>query len=118
MSLQALRDFRMTGKRPTAPVILIVGQKPAWMHDTHAVVVVDENTRPEEMDLRPLVGLWVAVVMTRPLHDLTNRLLTAMQRAKAKPYGLVTDKGDVLMGVAEPTQAHERNLRRAWEIYR
>lgn len=118
MSLQALRDFRMTGKRPSAPVMVIVGAKPFWLTDSHTFVLVTANDRPEEMDFRPLVGLWVAVVMNRPLHDLTQRLLTAMQHASAKPYGIVTDKGDVLMGVAEPTQAHELNLRGIWELYR
>jgi len=118
MSLQALRDFRMTGKRPAAPVILIVGAKPKWLADSHATVLIGDQCRPEELDLRPLVGLWVAVVMTKPLHDLTTRLLTAMQRAGAKAYGLVTERGDVAMGVAEPTQAHELNLRQIWELYR
>lgn len=117
MSLEALRDLRRTGVRPDAPVLALVGRRPAWVEDSGRVICVDESTRVHDLDLRPLVGLWVAVLLLDPLVDLAGRLLSALEEHKAKPYGVVMADGTVHMGIADPTSEQELNLFRTWELY-
>lgn len=117
MSLEALREMRRQGARPDVPVLVLVGRRPAHLEDSARLIFVDESTRVADMDLRPLVGLWVAVLLLDPLLDQAERLLSAMEEHKAKPYGLVMADGTVHMGIAEPTPEHELNLFRTWELY-
>jgi hypothetical protein len=117
MSLEALRDLRRQGGRPDAPVILLIGTKPAWLADDCRVVCLPATATPESIDFRPLFGLWVAVLLTEPLNALAGKVLAAMEAVQAKVYGLALADGSVHLGILEPTEEHTLNLRRTWELY-
>lgn len=81
-TLKPLADMRMAGERPAGSAWLYVGDewKPvkwwAWRGGM-VEVSVPTNAPMERLDLRPLVGLYVAVLATtysRPLLRLLNRL--------------------------------------------
>jgi hypothetical protein len=80
-------------------------------------VLLTADAKPAEIDFRPLIGLWAALLLNEPLHDLAARVLEAMQEVTAKPYGVVLHDGSVHMGIAEPTPEHVNNLRATWELY-
>lgn len=117
MALDTLRDLRRQGQRPGPPVLVVIGPVPADAQESPRLVRISEGARIADMDFRPLVGLWVAVLMTAPLYDLAMQLLDAMQDAEAKPYGFVTHDGHVTLSIANPTPEHELNLYRTWELY-
>jgi non-ribosomal peptide synthetase component F len=105
MSLTQLRDMRRAGSRPAAQIMVVVGSAPRGWDDRATEIVIDRE--PREMDLRPLVGLVVNVIDLRGDVDLTGRVLSELERARAAVVGLVGPYGETGMN-----PEHETLLRR------
>lgn len=117
MSLEALRALRRSGKRPSGPILAIVGNQPKHHKDMVTEFVVQPTDKPEAMDMRPLVGLWVAVLVMDKSEPLGGRVLEAAMKAGAKIYGVALPDRTVHMGIEQPTRAHIRNLIQTWDAY-
>lgn len=117
MSLDLIRAVRRRGGRPDGPVTVLIGHKPQWLVDDLHHVCLTASSRVADMDFRPLIGLWVAVLLNEPLREQALRVLQAMEAVTANPYGLVLEDGTVCMGITDPTPAHVANLRAVWEGY-
>jgi hypothetical protein len=86
MSLESLRALRLQGNRPNAPVTVMVGMKPR-LDDNEGTVVIPAHAAPSIMDFRPLMGLWVVLVVADGCADLALKTLDAMVAAGAKVFG-------------------------------
>lgn len=117
MSLDSLRDLRRERMRPEEVIAVLVGPRPAWRHDSPAFVHVPQHSNPEDMDWRPLLGLWTAVFATVDDHPLVARVLICIAEAKAKFYGAALPEG-TFPCVKEADERHHANLRTTLENYR
>lgn len=92
MSLQSLREQRLSGKRP-AKVALVLRDCPKpnwlWLRDDPAIVWLSPRADVRSHDLRPLVGIQVAAM----LDSLGNRLSQVREA--------VLSAGGVLLGAAD-----------------
>jgi hypothetical protein len=117
MSLQALRDMRRQGLRPQEVFLLIVGARPQWAQDDATKQFLAPTTRVTDLDLRPLIGMHFAIVMTQKADALLDSLLNALEAVKAIPWGVALQDGRVLLAATEPDAAAERNLYETWRQY-
>lgn len=116
MSLEAIRAVRRSGHKPDTPVLIVVGRCPKWARNLPHVVSVPADANPALMDMRPLVGVWVAVLLLDPLYALGARVMDAVTEAGAKFYGAASPLG-IHLCIADPTPAHEQNLKATWRLY-
>lgn len=113
--LEALAALRRGGRCPSLPIIVLLAEKaPSW-GSCCPVVLVKPTDRPADMDFRPLLGLWVAVLMRLPMWSHVEQVIAEMKAVSAKPYGFVTPGGEAHDLTAEPLQERVLNLRRTWE---
>ena len=114
MSLTAIREVRLTGRKPGAVLVLIGAEREPLM-DGFAVVLVREGDQPARMDWRPMLGVVAAVLTVKPLPHLTLAVLDALRGAGAKLFGAASDLG-VFPLLENADEEHERMLRHAWEL--
>lgn len=114
MSLEALRRLRRSGAKPDGVVSILIGSRPAWCDDDAGLIVIRGTDQPAVMDLRPLVGLWVALYSRESNPALTLETMDALQAAGARFFGAVL-AGETHPCVSEPTDAHHIALRQQWE---
>lgn len=114
MSLDAIRSVRRQGFRPGL-VWLVIGPVPRWLDDDETVVLIREDSTPEFMDWRAVVGIKLAIFQTRLLPAMTLRAIKAAEAAGARFYG-AADATGVYPMVNEPTDEHRRNLQKSWEM--
>lgn len=111
MSLDALRQLRRQGERPTH-VFVVVGKRLPALNDSPRVVAVSTGDQPAQMDWRPVVGLPVALFVCPGADlDLAERTFDAMTVAKCEPIGAVWP--DVVVTTDE---ARKPILRQMWEL--
>ena len=115
MSLSAIRELRMQGQRPSAVVTVLIGPVPRWKTEQEALVVIPAGVEPGLMDFRPLVGLWVALVLIGDDYELAGKTLDALKGCGAKLFGAAYPDGTYPC-VAEPTREHHRVLRETREL--
>ena len=115
MSLPTLRNLRLQGQRPADVVAVLIGQRPKWKDDSAALVVISDDAQPCLMDFRPLVGLWVVLVMAHDNYQLASKTLAAIEAAGAKIFGAALPCG-VYPCTKNPTQEHHRVLRETWNL--
>lgn len=115
MSLDTLRDLRRRGQKPADVLTVVIGQKPRWMDDEPALVVVRAADDPRFMDWRPTVGLWVAVfdLAGDPARFLA--VLAGLHDAGVKFFGAANPLGVYPMTL-NPGPAHEASLAKTWEL--
>lgn len=113
MSLELLRALRMQRQKPAGVVSIILTNKPLSVDDSPALVVIKPTDEPQFMDLRPLVGLAVAVYSRDASPDQFLRLLDALEALKCKFFGAVTEDF-VLPMLKDATPKHAELLSRSW----
>jgi hypothetical protein len=113
VSLSAIRAQRLDNVKP-ALVSLVIGPAPAWFDDDETAIVIPEHASPEFMDWRPVVGLTLAVFQTKPLPELTLRVIGEIERAGANLFGYADHTGAHPLTLGA-TDAHRANLQRTWE---
>lgn len=114
MSLEALRQLRRRGSRPDGVITILVGQLPKWRRDSAAFVHIAPDARIDQIDWRPLVGLWVAMFVTTRDTAAAAALLRCLEGVKVKFYG-AADHSGTYPCVADATERHHTNLRATWE---
>lgn len=114
MSLQALREVRIHGKKPGVVLILIGDVRPPPM-DEFRFVVVRSSDEPRLMDWRPMLGLTAVVVTLQPLAHITLGVLDALQAMGVKLFGAADRQGFYPL-LENADESHERLLRRSWEL--
>lgn len=113
MSLEAIRDLRRAGQKPTGVVQVLIGRWPKWLEDDMHLVVIRPKDDPRFMDWRPLVGLSVAVFSAETKPARTLAVLEAIEAAGAKFFGAADPNGVYPMTVGAG-QAHEAVLHASW----
>lgn len=113
MSLSAIRSVRMRGHRPGV-VTVVVGPVPRWVDDDERHIVIGEKDSPERMDWRPVVGLWLAILQTARLPELTAAVMDQAQAAGAKFFGAADHTGTYPM-VMNAGPEHHAVLRSSLE---
>lgn len=114
MSLQALREVRLSRRKPGV-VLVVIGAERDLPMDEFSVVTVREGDEPRRMDWRPMLGVLAVVLTVRPLPHLTIAVLDALQAAGAKLFGAASDLGTFPL-LQDADESHDRLLRRAWEL--
>lgn len=114
MSLQAIRSARLAGLKPAGVTLVVIGPRPA-LDDGIDLVTVEPKDRPEAIDFRPLVGVWVAVMAVQSTPARTLRVLAALQEAGVKFFGYADAKRTEPMTEQAGTE-HHAVLRRSWEV--
>lgn len=109
MSLQDLREMRLQRQRPSTVITVFIGKRPKWKNDGPTLVVIPADATPSLMDFRPLVGLWVALVLANDDYALAGKVLDALKAAGAKIFGAAYPCG-IYPCVENPTQDHHRVL--------
>lgn len=110
MSLESLTNLRLSGKAPTA-VWVIAGDAPKLPIESPSVVTISTRDDVPRLDLRALVGLHVDVFECGNHPEFMESVLRAVDAAKPKSNGLVCTGG-----ISGLNDAHERVLRRVWEL--
>lgn len=115
MSLDSIRALRMNRQKPAGVVSIVFTDKPLPVDDSEGLMVIRSMDEPQFMDLRPLVGLWVALYG----HDADSvqmlRTVDALQALKCKFFGAVTE-GFVLPMTADHTPRHTELLTESWKL--
>lgn len=109
MSLDTLRDLRLSRSKPTATLKLVAGPVPdylAWWPD---VIGVTES--PERMDWRPVVGLPLAVLVADGYVDIGSRAFDCAMAAGCIPVGVAFRDGGHSIDDAARAPLH-----RLWEL--
>lgn len=114
MSLADIRQARLAGFKPAGVTLVVIGPKPA-LDDGIDLVIVEPDARPESIDFRPLVGVWVAVMAVQSTPDRTLRVLAALHEAGVKFFGYADAKRTEPMTL-NPGPEHHAVLRRSWEV--
>lgn len=114
MSLDAIRNLRRSGVKPSRAVYVVIGDTSALL-DEATSVVVRATDRPQAMDWGALVGLPVTVFTMQPLPHLTIAVLDALRDIGAKVFG-AADSSGVYPLLMDADESHEALLRRAWEL--
>jgi hypothetical protein len=114
MSLQSLKDLRMSGHKPSGVVHIVFSDKPLQIDDSPALVVIRSTDEPQFMDLRPLVGLPVALYSRSADADQFLRLLDVLESLKCKFFGAVT-QDFVLPMLKGATPRHAELLTQSWK---
>ena len=96
MTLQAIRDMRLTGKKPTDVVLVVIGKLPKSFQGDPVILQILPGDTPALTDWRPLVGCWVSVYNVANDLPLMGRVMDALFAAGVKMFGFVHD------GVAYP----------------
>lgn len=112
MSLQSLRSLRLSGQKPVSIISIVVGER-SGVEDSPSMVLIRPSDEPKLMDLRPLVGLWVAIYSKNADHNHLARLVDALESAKCRFFGVVTE-GFVLPMTADHTPRHAELLAESW----
>jgi hypothetical protein len=95
-------------------ITVLVGQLPKWRRDDAAFVHIAPDAQIDLIDLRPLVGLWVAMFVTIDETSVAAAVLERLERVKVKFYG-AADLSGTYPCVADATDRHHTNLRLTWE---
>lgn len=114
MSLELIRALRLQRQKPAGVVSIVLTDKPLAMDDSPALVVIKPTDEPQFMDLRPLVGLSVAVYARGASPYQFLRLLDALEALKCKFFGAVTEDF-VLPMLKDPTPRHVELLTQSWK---
>ena len=115
MSLQTLRAMRLNRERPTAVVTVFVGEKPEGFTDSPARILVLPHHTPALLDFRPLVGLWVDLVMVDDLYPLALKTIDCINAAGAKFFGASLPCGTYPC-IQNPTREHHAILRQTRDL--
>lgn len=115
MSLNSLRDLRRARRRPDEVIQIIVGPKPRWRDDTAGIVHIPVTATPEEMDWRPVVGLWVAVFVTCSDWEFGKRVLDQLEAAGARLFGAADPQKTYAMAVGAD-EGHHASLKNSMEL--
>ncbi len=111
MSLQNLIDLRLSGKVPPA-VWVVVGDKPkTTIAGLECLIHINPLADARRLDLRPLVGLHVDVFEHGNHEMLFDAAIQAIDAAKPRSTGIACKAG-----ICGMNDAHERVLRRVWEL--
>jgi hypothetical protein len=113
MSLDSIRALRLQRQKPSGVVSIVFSDKPLLVEDSPALVVIRCTDEPQFMDLRPLVGLWVALYSREASITQMLRAVDALQAVKCKFFGVVTE-GFVLPMTADHTPRHAELLAQSW----
>lgn len=113
MSLEAIRQLRRAGQKPSV-VFVVIGHTDAPL-DPNTSVHVRAADEPALMDWRPLVGVTVALFTLQPLPHLTLQVLDALQAVGVKVFGAADNSGFHPL-LVDADESHERLLRRGWEL--
>lgn len=115
MSIQDLLELRMMRQKPESMITVFIGKRPKWKPDGPTIVVVSPTDRPAVLDWRPLIGLWVCVVMAGDDYALAGQVLDALKESGAKVFGAAYPCGTYPC-IADPTKEHHRVLRETREL--
>ena len=113
MSLSMLQALRRQHQKPAGVVSIVFTDKPLMVEDSAAMVVIRSTDSPELMDLRPLVGLCVALYGNDPDENQFLRLLTVLENLNCRFFGAVT-KRFVLPMMKDATPRHAELLTLEW----
>jgi len=114
MSLQTLRELRMTGARPAAPVTIFIGDK--RHEDRPDLVTVAPGTNPALMDWRPVIGLCVLVVVqSRDYHQTVIQLIDELSQIDGVRFFGFAEPDEVFPTLMGADEQHKKALRRTWE---
>lgn len=111
MSLQHVRDARMEGLKPAGVVLVVVGPMPRHMEDDAELVIVSD---PAAMDWRSLIGVWVALLVTRPDVRKVRRVVRELEAAGAKLFGYADANQAQALYLNADEEAHDL-MRKTWE---
>jgi len=92
MSLHDIRAMRMARKKPGI-VWVVVGALRRDFQGDQIIVEVKPDAQISLIDWRPLVGLPVVIFATQSLPALTARVLTALEAAGARLFGVADETG-------------------------
>jgi len=113
MSLQTLRELRMTGARPAAPVTIFIGDK--RHEDRPDLVTVAPGTNPALMDWRPVIGLCVLVVVqSKAYRQTVGRIIDELERIDGVKVFGVAEPDAVFPMLAGADDKHKIALEREW----
>lgn len=113
MSLDSIRALRLQRQKPAGVVSIVFSDKRLPVEDSPALVVIRSTDEPQFMDLRPLVGLWVALYSRDANENQMLRTLDALQAVKCRFFGAVTERF-VLPMTSDHTPRHAELLSESW----
>ena len=114
MSLDLLRALRRQRQMPAGVISIVLSDKPLALHDSPSLVVIKSTDEPQFMDLRPLVGLPVALYSRSADADQFLRLLDVLESLQCKFFGAVT-QDFVLPMLKGATPRHAELLTQSWK---
>lgn len=108
--------MRLNRERPTGVVTVFVGEKPKGFIDSPSRFLVLPHQSPSLLDFRPLVGLWVDLVMVDDLYPLALKTIDCINAAGAKFFGAALPCGTYPC-IENPTYKHHQILSQTRELY-
>lgn len=113
MSLQTLRELRMNGARPAAPITVFVGDK--RHQDSPDLVTVTPGANPASMDWRPVIGLCVLVVVqSKAYRQTVGRIIDELERIDGVKVFGVAEPDAVFPMLSGADDKHKIALEREW----
>jgi hypothetical protein len=91
MSIDHIRDMRRARQKPSGVVTVVVGNLPNKFRNEPLMVEIKPGTNPALMDLRPLVGTWVAPIQIEGQQAALDQAVEALLKAGAKLFGFVSN---------------------------
>ncbi len=111
MSLEALRELRQHGEKPSGVIKIVIGQRSPAVDEYADVIAVLPTDQPQHMDWRPVVGLPLVLLICDGASTLADKVLTAVMAAGGKPLGASwSDDSTSTDEAIRPT------LRRMWRL--
>jgi hypothetical protein len=111
MTLQALRQVRLQGGKPSSLVKVVVGKRVPALESQPDLITVTDSDRPALMDWRPVVGLPVVLFVCRGADLLGEAVLDALVPAGCRLEGAAW--WDATVSTDEETKPV---LHRMWDL--
>lgn len=111
MSLDSLRDLRRSGSSPDVIVKVVVGRRIPALEASPDVITILPADQPALLDLRPIVGLPLALFVCPGSDELAESTLDALLAAGGRVHGAAWS--DATCTTDEPTKPV---LHRMWEL--
>jgi hypothetical protein len=91
MSLDHIRDMRIARKKPSGIVTVVIGSLPKKFRTDPLMVEIKAGVNPSLLDLRPLVGVWVAAILIEGQQAALDQAIEALAKAGAKLFGFACE---------------------------
>lgn len=108
MTIEDIRTMRLARQKPAGVVTVVLGHIPKKLRSDALMVEIQPGANPSLMDLRPLVGVWVATIQIEGQEDALDQAVEALLKVGAKLFGFVREgKAETLCLFSDPHDKHK-----------